>query len=175
VKNNLKELPYTIELDWNTGQIFLNIPSIDSKLVIDKRTYDSIESTMNMSRNRDKLRMIKPGDVFYVGNESVQYKILDVTSTTFSKFDTNANATEQILDYVQANEATIKVYVCINHSKEETHIFLCDNDTDELIFGHHVIAAMIIDGEVRKIVAKPYNEMNIISEDGSFLYKRLEK
>lgn len=172
-ENKLKELPYTIELDWNSGNIFLNIPSIDSKLVLSKKDFGTIEDIIKMSDKRFLLREIKPGDEFFVSNDTVKYKILDVTSTTFSKFNTDANATEQILEYVQSNKETIKVYVCINHSKEETHVFLCDNDTDELIFGKHVITAMIVDGNVEKIIAKPYNEMNIISDDGSFLYKRL--
>jgi hypothetical protein len=172
VKNDLKELPYTIELDWNTGQIFLNIPSINSKLIVDKRGFDSIRDTMNMSEKRHLLRTIKPGDVFYVGNEIVQYKILDVTSTDYTKFDENTDITEDVIDLVTKGVHT-GVILCVNHSKEETHVFLIDAANCELVKGKFVVAVMMIDGDVEKIIAKSFEEMNTISEDGSFLYKRL--
>lgn len=171
-KNELKELPYTIELDWNSGNIFLNIPSINSKLVLDKKAFDSISNTMNMSKNRNLLRSIKPGDVFYVGNKMVQYKILDVTSMNYAKFDENTDVTEDVIDLVIKGVHT-GVNLCVNHSKEETHVFLIDAANCELVKGKFVVAVMMIDGDVEKIIAKSFEEMNTISEDGSFLYKRL--
>jgi hypothetical protein len=171
-KNELKELPYTIELDWNSGNIFLNIPSINSKLVLDKKAFESISDTMNMSKNRNLLRTIKVGDVFYVGNKMVQYKILDVTSTVFYKFNEGVDIAEEVIDYVDSG-THLGVNVCVNHSKEETHVFICDAATKEPIFGNFVVAAMIIDGEVEKIIAKPFSEMNRLMDDDSFLYKRI--
>lgn len=172
MKNDLKELPYTVELDWNSGDIYLNIPSIKSKLVLDRREFDSIQSTIRMSQGRAYLRSIKPGDVFYVGNEMVQYKILDVTSEDYSKFDEDTDVTEDVIDLVTKG-VHCGVNLCVNHSKEETHVFLIDAANCELVKGKFVVAVMMIDGEVEKIMAKPFAEMNIISEDGSFLYKRL--
>lgn len=171
-ENTRKELPYTVELDWQTGNIFLNIPSIDSKLVIDKKDFDSIKSTISMSNNRNLLRTIKQGDIFYVANETVKYKILDVTSGSFGMFNTDIEATENVFEYIQKDEDPRMVYLCINHSNKETHVFLCDNDTDELIYGMHIVAAILIDGEAEKIIAKSLSEINTLDDDGNFIYRR---
>jgi hypothetical protein len=172
MENKLKELPYTIELDWNTGQIFLNIPSIDSKLVLDERAFASISDTMNMSRNRALLRTIKVGDTFYVGNKMVQYKILDVTSLEYAKFNQDIEVTEEVIDLIDGDNH-VETNLCINHSQKDACVFLINAETCDLIFGQFVVAAMIVDNNVEKIIAKPFSEMNKISDDGSFLYKRL--
>lgn len=170
-ENTHKELPYTVELDWQTGNIFLNIPSIDSKLVIDKKNFDSIKSTISMSNNRNLLRTIKAGDTFCIGNVDVIYKILDVTSLSYFKFDENIEVSKEVIDYVESG-VHLGVNVCVNHSKEETHVFIIDAGTCELIKGCFVVSAMLINGEVDKIIAKSFKEINKLDDDGNFIYKR---
>lgn len=149
---NYKSLPYTIQLDWRTGQVLLNIHSINCKLVVDEATIKQIQNCNDLYNKHGGIEPVKQGDVFQDNCNII--KVLDITSEDYfnsyeERLDTRFGHVQ--IDYM--NEYDEAAFV-INTKHE---VFLRDTHTGKIIKEKMVIFIDITKDEL-EYRAWPYNK-----------------
>lgn len=158
---NYKSLPYTIQLDWRTGNVLLNIHDINCKLIINKDMFQQIKNCIELYNSNGAVEPVKQGDIFQDGNTII--KVLDITSEHYASASLNARE--------DTNFGYINIYGLDGYEKaafiinSNNEVFLRDILTNEIIKEKIVI---FIDITSKKLIYKalPYNKfLEIYTQD----------
>lgn len=79
--NAYKELPFTLELDWRTGNTLLNFHQIQCKAVVTKEVLESIAGNRKLFEVHGGVPMIRQGNIYQ--NQFSIVKVVDITSENY--------------------------------------------------------------------------------------------
>lgn len=79
--NAYKALPFTLELDWRTGNTLLNFHQIQCKAVVTKEALEAIAGNRRLFEVHGGVPMIRQGNIYQ--NQFSIVKVVDITSENY--------------------------------------------------------------------------------------------
>ena len=134
--NAYKELPFTMQLDWRTGNTLLNFHQIQCKVTITKEIIEAAESNRKLFEAHGGVPMIRQGNIY-----QNQFNIVKVVDITSENYDNDLAEREDTrcgnIDIIGVPDYTEGIFV-INTANE---VFLRDTIAYSLIRHRMVIYA----------------------------------